>query len=80
MQIKPRQHLLDIRQAIARQSFDGGEWAWGKRGGQSSVADVERLTCLLVDEQPGAACALPLDMLGQLDALARAGDAAARGM
>ncbi|MEV5983757.1 SCO2524 family protein [Streptomyces sp. NPDC052051] len=47
MQIKPRQHLLDIWQAIARQSFDGGEWDWGKRGGQSSVADAERLLCLL---------------------------------
>ncbi|MFD1657064.1 SCO2524 family protein [Streptomyces caeni] len=47
MQIKPRQHLLDIWQAIARHSFDGGEWAWGKWGGESSVADAERLLCLL---------------------------------
>jgi len=47
MEIKPRQHLLDIWQAIARHSFDGGEWAWGKWGGQSSVADAERLLCLL---------------------------------
>ncbi|OIJ90931.1 SCO2524 family protein [Streptomyces colonosanans] len=47
MQIKPRQHLLDIWQAVARQSFDGGEWTWGKWGGQSSVADAERLLCLL---------------------------------
>lgn len=47
MQIKPRQHLLDIWQAIARHSFDGGEWVWGTWGGQSSVADAERLLCLL---------------------------------
>ncbi|MEE1668730.1 SCO2524 family protein [Streptomyces sp. WAC07094] len=47
MQIKPRQHLLDIWQAVARDSFDGGEWAWGKRGGESSVSDAERLLCLL---------------------------------
>ncbi|WP_329249453.1 SCO2524 family protein [Streptomyces sp. NBC_01478] len=46
MQIKPRQHLLDIWQAVARHSFDGGEWAWGKWGGESSVADAERLLCL----------------------------------
>ncbi|WP_405993423.1 SCO2524 family protein [Streptomyces sp. NBC_00986] len=47
MEIKPRQHLLDIWQAVARHSFDGGEWAWGKWGGESSVADAERLLCLL---------------------------------
>jgi hypothetical protein len=47
MQIKPRQHLLDIWQAIARHSFVDGEWAWGKWGGESSVADAERLLCLL---------------------------------
>ncbi|MER6127466.1 SCO2524 family protein [Streptomyces sp. NPDC001795] len=47
MQIKPRQHLLDIWQAIARNSFDGGGWAWGKQGGESSVADAERLLCVL---------------------------------
>ncbi|WP_128428361.1 SCO2524 family protein [Streptomyces cyaneus] len=47
MQIKPRQHLLDIWQAIARHSFDGGEWDWGEWGGVSSVADAERLLCLL---------------------------------
>ncbi|GAA3772628.1 SCO2524 family protein [Streptomyces chiangmaiensis] len=47
MQIKPRQHLLDIWQAVARHSFDGGEWAWGKWGGESSVSDAERLLCLL---------------------------------
>jgi hypothetical protein len=47
MQIKPRQHLLDIWQAVARNSFDGGEWTWGKWGGESSVADAEHLLCLL---------------------------------
>ncbi|MFF7163098.1 SCO2524 family protein [Streptomyces sp. NPDC008086] len=47
MQIKPRQHLLDIWQAVARHSFENGEWEWGKWGKQSSVADAERLLCLL---------------------------------
>jgi hypothetical protein len=47
MQIKPRQHLLDIWQAIGRHSFDGGEWVWGDWGGESSVADAERLLCML---------------------------------
>ncbi|MGX9889866.1 SCO2524 family protein [Streptomyces sp. NPDC002276] len=47
MQIKPRQHLLDIWQAVARHSFEDGAWAWGKWGGESSVADAERLLCLL---------------------------------
>ncbi|MFF6977437.1 SCO2524 family protein [Streptomyces sp. NPDC008343] len=47
MQIKPRQHLLDIWQALARHSFDGGEWEWGEWGNESSVADAERLLCLL---------------------------------
>ncbi|WP_369270926.1 SCO2524 family protein [Streptomyces sp. R11] len=47
MQIKPRQHLLDIWQAVARHSFDGGEWEWGDWGNESSVADAERLLCLL---------------------------------
>ncbi|EGX55195.1 hypothetical protein SZN_34133 [Streptomyces zinciresistens K42] len=47
MQIKPRQHLLDIWQAVARHSFDGGEWQWGEWGKESSVADAEWLLCLL---------------------------------
>ncbi|MET7486225.1 SCO2524 family protein [Streptomyces sp. NPDC005538] len=47
MQIKPRQHLLDIWQAVARHSFDEGKWTWGDWGGESSVADAERLLCLL---------------------------------
>ncbi|MFE7077438.1 SCO2524 family protein [Streptomyces sp. NPDC057620] len=47
MQIKPRQHLLDIWQAIARHSFNNGEWSWGEREGRSSVADAERLLCLM---------------------------------
>ena len=46
MQIKPRQHLLDIWQALGRHSFEGGGWNWGEWGGESSVADAERLLCL----------------------------------
>ncbi|MFD5427345.1 SCO2524 family protein [Streptomyces sp. NPDC127084] len=47
MQIKPRQQLLDIWRAIARHSFQDGEWDWGEWGGRSSVADAERLLCLM---------------------------------
>ncbi|WP_030543024.1 SCO2524 family protein [Streptomyces albus] len=47
MQIKPRQQLLDIWRAIARYSFVDGEWDWGKSGGRSTVADAERLLCIL---------------------------------
>ncbi|MGD1223250.1 SCO2524 family protein [Streptomyces krungchingensis] len=55
MRIKPRQHLLDVWRAMARNSFDGGEWSWGKWGGLSSVADAERLLCLMypATEIPG---------------------------
>jgi hypothetical protein len=47
MQIQPRQQLLEIWQAIGRHSFPGGDWEWGEEGKQSSVADSERLLCLL---------------------------------
>ncbi|MGW0579269.1 SCO2524 family protein [Streptomyces sp. NPDC002920] len=47
MQIKPRQNLLEVWQSIARHSFDSGGWEWGEWGGRSSVADAERLLCLL---------------------------------
>ncbi|MFD6551023.1 SCO2524 family protein [Streptomyces sp. NPDC058398] len=47
MQITPRQQLLDMWQALARHSFERGAWSWGEQGGLSSVADAERLLCLL---------------------------------
>ncbi|GAA1429467.1 hypothetical protein GCM10009601_44870 [Streptomyces thermospinosisporus] len=55
MQIRPRPHVLELWQAMARHCFDGGEWDWGERGGRSSgerggrssVTDAERLLCLL---------------------------------
>lgn len=47
MQIKPRQQLLDMWQAWARHSFGQGGWSWGEQGVLSSVADAERLLCLL---------------------------------
>ncbi|MES9522012.1 SCO2524 family protein [Streptomyces capoamus] len=47
MLIELRRLLLDIWQALARHSFDEGEWSWGAGGGLSSVADAERLLCLL---------------------------------
>ncbi|MEW5353080.1 MULTISPECIES: SCO2524 family protein [unclassified Streptomyces] len=47
MQIKPRQHLLDIWRAMARHSFDDGKLVLEDTDGLSSVADAERLLCLL---------------------------------
>ncbi|WP_159665492.1 SCO2524 family protein [Streptomyces mexicanus] len=47
MQIKPRQHLLEIWRATARHSFDDGKLVRGDTDGLSSVADAERLLCLL---------------------------------
>ncbi|MGW7525766.1 SCO2524 family protein [Streptomyces sp. NPDC054783] len=47
MQIKPRQQLLDIWQAVSRHLFESGDWYWGDGGGLSSVADAERLLCLM---------------------------------
>ena len=47
MQIKPRLQLLDVWQAIAGHSFRNGDWSWGEYGGRSSVADAERLLCLM---------------------------------
>ncbi|MES5824757.1 SCO2524 family protein [Streptomyces sp. RG80] len=47
MEIKPRAHLLQIWEAIARHSFDDGRFAWGDSGGRSSVADAERLLSLM---------------------------------
>ncbi|MDX3803745.1 SCO2524 family protein [Streptomyces sp. AK04-3B] len=78
MQIKPRQHLLDMWQAVARHSFDGGEWSWGEWGGRSSVADAERLLCLLYPATEIAAFRLDAPDTTQPDvarALKNVGDA-----
>ncbi|MGW8064808.1 SCO2524 family protein [Streptomyces ziwulingensis] len=47
MQIKPRQHMLEIWQAMARHSFEDGKLVRGDTDGLSCVADAERLLCLL---------------------------------
>lgn len=76
MQIKPRQHLLEMWRAIARHSSDEGERSWGEWGRPSSVADAERPLRLRrarrpVDRQPGTAHQSALGVLGGLDVLAR---------
>ncbi|MFJ4618138.1 SCO2524 family protein [Streptomyces sp. NPDC088812] len=79
MQIKPRQNLLEVWQAVARHSFDGGEWDWGAWGGRSSVADAERLLCLLYPATEITALRLDDPDTTQRDverALRNAGDAA----
>ncbi|MQY11113.1 hypothetical protein SRB5_12270 [Streptomyces sp. RB5] len=47
MRIQPRQQLLEIWEALAAHSFRNGKWNWGETGGLSSVADAERLLCLM---------------------------------
>ncbi|MER7480224.1 SCO2524 family protein [Streptomyces sp. NPDC126510] len=49
MRMEPRQHLLDVWRAVARHSFsfEDGKPGEGDRDGLSSVADAERLLCLL---------------------------------
>lgn len=47
MQIQPRQNLLSIWQSVARHCYTDGVWDWGEWGGLSSVADAERLLCVL---------------------------------
>ncbi|MCF2528483.1 SCO2524 family protein [Yinghuangia soli] len=47
MRIQPRQQLLEIWQAVARQSYVGGEWLWDDNATPSSVADAERLLCIM---------------------------------
>ncbi|MBL1109775.1 hypothetical protein JK361_35280 [Streptomyces sp. 5-8] len=79
MLIKPRQLLLEIWQAVARHSFNEGEWSWGAWGGLSSVADAERLLCLLYPATEIAAFRLDDPDTTRLDverALRSAGDCA----
>lgn len=64
-------HLLGNEQMAPASNFDG------QRGMQLSGIEVKvRRARALVDEQPGTAYSLTLDALGQLDALARAREAA----
>lgn len=64
-------HLLGNEQMAPAPNSDG------KRGMQLRGIEVKlRRARALVDEQPGTAYSLTLDVLGQLDALARARDAA----
>jgi len=64
-------HLLGNEQMAPAPNSDG------KRGMQLRGIEVKlRRARALVDEQPGTAYSLTLDVLGQLDALARAREAA----
>jgi len=54
MRIQPRQHLLEIWEAVIRSSFvkdeDGakeGEWVWGGSDADDSVYDTQQLLCLM---------------------------------
>lgn len=55
MRIQPRGQLLEIWEAVARHGFVDGEWRWEDADGPSSVADAERLLCLLYPATEAAA-------------------------
>lgn len=78
MQINPRECLLEIWRSLARHSFRDGVWDWGEWGRSSSVADAERLLCLLypATEIPAVRLDDP-DTTQQdvMEALKRVGDA-----
>ena len=48
MRIQPRQQLLEIWRATARNSFQGGVWTWGGRHERSSIGDAEQLLCVML--------------------------------
>ncbi|MFD7686638.1 hypothetical protein [Streptomyces sp. NPDC059781] len=63
MQIKPRQHLLDIWRVMARRSFDKGSIVRENADGLNSAADTEPLLI---------AFARALPVLWELDTLPQA--------
>jgi hypothetical protein len=48
--MQPRQELLDIWRAVARISWQKGQWEWGGRDQSNSISDAEQLLCLLMPE------------------------------
>src|SRR5436190_17302834 len=48
MRMQPRQELLDIWRAVARISWQKGQWEWGGRDQSNSISDAEQLLCLLM--------------------------------
>ncbi|MGQ0777411.1 MAG: SCO2524 family protein [Pseudonocardiales bacterium] len=47
MRIQPRQELIDIWRAVAKSSFQKGEWVWGGREQTNSISDAEQLLCIM---------------------------------
>ncbi|GAA1388369.1 SCO2524 family protein [Catellatospora chokoriensis] len=48
MKIQPRQQLLEIWRAAARNSYVDGEWVWGGDNGWDSIKDAEQLLCVML--------------------------------
>ncbi|GAA4861340.1 SCO2524 family protein [Kitasatospora terrestris] len=75
MRIQPRQQLLEIWQALGRQSFSDKAWELGSGGDPSSVSDAEQLLCVLypATELPSLRLDVPdetaQDVLGSLRGL-----------
>jgi hypothetical protein len=73
--------LSESTHLLGNEQMEPAPASEGNRGMQLRSIEVKlRRARRLVDEQPGTACSLTLDVLGQLDALARARDAAAQGV
>ncbi|WP_144121931.1 SCO2524 family protein [Catellatospora sichuanensis] len=48
MKIQPRQQLLEIWRAAARNSYVDGEWVWGGDNRWDSIKDAEQLLCVML--------------------------------
>jgi hypothetical protein len=48
MKLQPRQQLLEIWRAMARNSFHDGKWVWRGRERSNSISDAEQLLCLML--------------------------------
>jgi hypothetical protein len=73
--------LSESTHLLGNEQMEPAPAAQGNRGMELRSIEVKlRRARKLVDEQPGTACSLTLDVLGQLDALARAREAAAQGV
>jgi hypothetical protein len=73
--------LSESAHLLGNEQLEPAPASEGNRGMELRSIEVKlRRARRLVDEQPGTAYSLTLDVLGQLDALARAREAAAQGV
>jgi hypothetical protein len=77
MRVQPRQQLLEVWRAVAKISYQDGQWIWGGRSQRNSISDAEQLLCLLgpATEIPAFKLDLPNETADDIhDALRKLGD------